>query len=161
MFWYSKWCQNWWSSHHWNWRVTLDLGVNTSALIPIPSRLKEPHCELIFWRTSLVLMLLLAEMSLYFAYVCKTIWVTKAWTKQGCSPESKSEVANLYWALFTAHREIRLRNDKGIIGLWKKYILLYKLKQNWEIFFDIVHCLFEGWAELHPKRQLDGPGGRC
>ena len=29
-----------------------------------------------------------------------------------------------------AHRENRLRNDKGIIGLWKKYILLYKCRQN-------------------------------
>ena len=29
-----------------------------------------------------------------------------------------------------SHREIRLRNGKGIIGLWKKYILLYKCRQN-------------------------------
>ena len=29
-----------------------------------------------------------------------------------------------------SHSEIRLRNGKGIIGLWKKYILLYKCRQN-------------------------------
>ena len=28
------------------------------------------------------------------------------------------------------HCEIRLRNGKGIIGVWKKYILLYECRQN-------------------------------
>ena len=42
------------------------------------------------------------------------------------------------------HREIRLSNGKGIIGLWKKYILLYKCRQNQEKrIFEIVHWPFE------------------
>ena len=30
----------------------------------------------------------------------------------------------------TAHREFWLRNGRGIIGLWKKYILLFECRQN-------------------------------
>ena len=31
---------------------------------------------------------------------------------------------------YKTHREIRLRNGKGIISLWKKYVLLYKCREN-------------------------------
>ena len=36
----------------------------------------------------------------------------------------------LEYKVSSSHREFWLRNGRGIIGLWKKYILLFECRQN-------------------------------
>ena len=45
----------------------------------------------------------------------------------------------------------------------KKYIFcpMNKDKTRWERIFEIVHCPFKGWADMHDYIQPKGPGGRC